>query len=345
MESFLGIGELARASGLPVTALRFYDGAGVLVPASVDPRTGYRRYAPAQVAAARLVARLRRVGMPLDSVRALLAGGDPGPVLDGHLARLEGGLADARRELSVVRSLLDRTEKTMELTLDARALGATIDAVRYAVGRDPEHPALHGVLLESDGTALHAVATDRYRLATAGVPLTGPAVRVLLPAGLIDEVRGLLAAGGTATVAVDGAAVSVAAGGEVVRGTAAPAGDYPDWRRFEPAPARHEVTLDGPAFRAAVAAGPTVAKVRADGEAYRTVVLVLGPDGALTVGGAGDGVQVGVNRDFLLDAISGSDQLVLGLDGPITPLAIRAPGSADWSLLMPVDLTDAPAPA
>lgn len=343
MEGLLGIGELARAGGLPVSALRFYDGAGVLVPAAVDARTGYRRYAPDQVRTARLVARLRRIGMPLADVRALLAGADPGPVLDAHLARLEGGLADARRELSAVRSLLDRTENPMELTLDARALAAAIDAVRYAVGTDPAYPALHGVLLESDGTALHAVATDRYRIATAGVPLTGPAVRVLLPAGLVDEVRALLAAGGTATVAVDGAAVSVAAGGQVARGTAAPAGDYPDWRRLEPAPARHQVTLDGPAFRAAVAAGPTVPKVRDDGAAYRTVVLVLGPDGALTVGGAGDGVQVGVNRDFLLDALSGSAQLVLGLDGPITPLAIRAPGSADWSLLMPVDLADAPA--
>ncbi|HET6532349.1 MAG TPA: MerR family DNA-binding transcriptional regulator, partial [Actinoplanes sp.] len=47
----LGIGELARASGLPVTTLRFYDGAGVLCPAAVDPRTGYRRYAPGQVGA------------------------------------------------------------------------------------------------------------------------------------------------------------------------------------------------------------------------------------------------------------------------------------------------------
>jgi len=39
-----GIGEVARASGLSVSALRFYDGAGVLVPAEVDPATGYRRY-------------------------------------------------------------------------------------------------------------------------------------------------------------------------------------------------------------------------------------------------------------------------------------------------------------
>lgn len=37
-----GIGQMARECGLTVSALRFYDGAGVLVPARVDPHTGYR---------------------------------------------------------------------------------------------------------------------------------------------------------------------------------------------------------------------------------------------------------------------------------------------------------------
>lgn len=43
MDELWGIGRLARASGLTVSALRFYDGADVLTPAVVDPHTGYRR--------------------------------------------------------------------------------------------------------------------------------------------------------------------------------------------------------------------------------------------------------------------------------------------------------------
>lgn len=344
MESFLGIGELARASGLPVSALRFYDGAGVLVPAAVDPRTGYRRYSPAQVGAARLVARLRRIGMPLDSVRALLAGCDPGPVLDGHLARLEGGLADARRELSVVRALLDgASEAPMTFTMSATGLGPALDAVRYAVGVDPAYPALHGVLLERAGGPLHAVATDRYRLAVATAQASGDDGRVLLPVALVDAARDLLSgspAGELAAVTVTGDAVRIAVGDREVRGEAAPAADFPDWRRFAPAPGRHEVALDGPAFRAALAAGPAVTKLReSDGAAYEMVVLTLGTDGELTVGGTGDALRVGVNRDFLLDAVGDRDQLVLQLTDPINPLAVRVPGGADWSLLMPVDLT------
>lgn len=326
MESLLGIGEVARASGLPISALRFYDGAGVLVPASVDPRTGYRRYAPAQVAAARLIARLRRIGMPLASVRALLAGAEPGPVLDAHLARLEDGLAAARRELSAVRTLLDRSEPAMHLSVPTAAL----DAVRYAVGSDPSHPALHGVLLDASDGVLHVVATDRYRLAVVTAPAPGAVGRVFLPVEVVDPVR---AVPGPVTVTVaDGELVVTA--GELSLRTPADADGFPDWRRLEPPAAAHRIALAGPAFRTAVAAGPATPKDR-DGVPYEAVVLTLDGD-ELTVGGTGDTLRVGVNRDFLLDALGSYDQLVLELDGPITPLAIRIPDRADWSLLMPV---------
>ena len=57
-----GIGQMARDCGLTVSALRFYDSAGVIVPARVDQHSNYRWYADDQVPTARLVARLRRVG-------------------------------------------------------------------------------------------------------------------------------------------------------------------------------------------------------------------------------------------------------------------------------------------
>jgi DNA polymerase III subunit beta len=114
---------------------------------------------------------------------------------------------------------------------------------------------------------------------------------------------------------------------------------------LEPAPAPHQVPLDGRTFRAALTAGPATRRTRDDGAAYDAVVLTLAADGTLTVGGDGDALRVGVNRDFLLDAVGAHDQLVLELDGPITPLAVRLPDRADWSLLMPVRLDETPAVA
>ena len=152
----LSIGELARASGLTVSALRFYDGAGVLAPVAVDPHTGYRWYARDQLAPARLVAGLRRVGMPLPEIAAAVRHwGDTGAVaelLAAHLRRLEEGLADAKREISRLRSLFTDEESrmsTIRLTISRDEFAAALATVRFAVGADPELPMLHGVLVES----------------------------------------------------------------------------------------------------------------------------------------------------------------------------------------------------
>ncbi|MGW1468322.1 MerR family transcriptional regulator [Streptomyces sp. NPDC002308] len=69
----LTIGAFARASRLSPKALRLYDELGLLPPARVDPTTGYRFYAPEQLERARLVAWLRRLGMPLARIQRICA--------------------------------------------------------------------------------------------------------------------------------------------------------------------------------------------------------------------------------------------------------------------------------
>ncbi|TDC30815.1 MerR family transcriptional regulator, partial [Micromonospora sp. KC213] len=194
------IGELARASGLTVSALRFYDRCQVLTPALVDPATGYRWYTGEQVAPARLVAGLRRVGLPLAEIGlALRHRHEPavvGRLLDAHLRRLEDGLADARRELSRVRALLGPEEgtATTRVLLSRAALAAAVDAVRFAVGDDPGLPVLSGVLFDVEPDGVRLVATDRHRLAVARAAGTvdGPAARALLPVAAVDRIRTLL---------------------------------------------------------------------------------------------------------------------------------------------------------
>ncbi|SHH11459.1 MerR HTH family regulatory protein [Streptoalloteichus hindustanus] len=75
----IGIGDLATRSGLSHKALRLYDARGLLVPASVDPTSGSRRYGPEQVERARRIGLLRGLGMPLTEIAAVLA-------LDGEAA-------------------------------------------------------------------------------------------------------------------------------------------------------------------------------------------------------------------------------------------------------------------
>lgn len=69
----LSIGQFARRSYLSPKALRLYDRQGLLVPAEVDPGNGYRLYRENQLSDARLIARLRKLDMPLADVAEVMA--------------------------------------------------------------------------------------------------------------------------------------------------------------------------------------------------------------------------------------------------------------------------------
>jgi DNA-binding transcriptional MerR regulator len=76
-DELIPIGRFARLSGLSIGALRHYDELDLLRPADVDRFTGYRRYGRDQLDAARVIARLRDLEIPIDEVRAILSADDP----------------------------------------------------------------------------------------------------------------------------------------------------------------------------------------------------------------------------------------------------------------------------
>ena len=49
MENLLSIGEVARARNINVQSLRYYEKLGVLIPAYINPETGYRYYSLEQL--------------------------------------------------------------------------------------------------------------------------------------------------------------------------------------------------------------------------------------------------------------------------------------------------------
>ncbi|MDT0403252.1 MULTISPECIES: MerR family transcriptional regulator [Streptomyces] len=71
-EELLGIGAFAARARLSAKALRLYDRLGLLAPARVDEATGYRYYRAGQVEAARLVALLRQLDMPLARIAGVV---------------------------------------------------------------------------------------------------------------------------------------------------------------------------------------------------------------------------------------------------------------------------------
>jgi PPM family protein phosphatase len=125
----LAIGAFARAARLSPKALRLYDELGLLPPAFVDPYTGYRFYDPAQLEQARLVAWLRRLGMPLARIRVVcqLAPAQAAQEVAAYWAQVEADTV-SRRDLAafLIASLSGRTAMPAHETL----------AIRYAARSD-----------------------------------------------------------------------------------------------------------------------------------------------------------------------------------------------------------------
>jgi DNA-binding transcriptional MerR regulator len=339
------IGAMARDSGLSISALRFYDSAGVLRPARVDPVTGYRWYAVEQIVQARLIAALRQVSMPLDDIcDVLTTRHDPCAVdhlLDRHLRRLEDSLADARRHLRVARDLLQPERRPVtSLTAAASALAAALAAVRYAASTDPDLPAFNGVLFDYDGNALRLVASDRYRLAVATIASRhqhGPPVRTTAPMPLLNQLNLEFPAGGDVRLALDPRTVTIGAD----HGPALDAA-FPDWERFLRRTPTRQIQITTADLYDRLTTGPTrTIKRTADGIEHDVSVLHV-TDDAVHVLDHDHPDAVGFNREFLLEALDagGTDQLVLTLGDPTEPLAIHRLELFDLvNLLMPTRVT------
>src|ERR1700678_4446942 len=130
--ALMSSGEFARASGLTRKALRLYDELGLLTPARVDPQSGYRFYAPAQLEQARLVAWLRRLGMPLASIRAVsaLSPAAAASELAAYWARVESETASRRELASFLIGYLSGKDAVMSYAAGGELTG------RYAVRCD-----------------------------------------------------------------------------------------------------------------------------------------------------------------------------------------------------------------
>ncbi|WP_405742652.1 MerR family transcriptional regulator [Streptomyces sp. NBC_01525] len=182
----LTIGAFARACRLSPKALRLYDDLGLLPPAHVDPVNGYRRYAPAQLERARLVAWLRRLGMPLARIREVCAL-PPDAAATAVAAYWEQVEADtaARRDLAVfLVDQLSRKDSTMVTTptpVTLRAAALTDGGLVRTANQDAVH-AGRRLLAVADG-----YGADGGRAAAAALAeLTALEARDPAPADLLD---------------------------------------------------------------------------------------------------------------------------------------------------------------
>ncbi|WP_176946777.1 MerR family transcriptional regulator [Lentzea fradiae] len=94
------ISELARAAGVGISTVRFYERRGLVVPTS---RTsgGYRHYDREALRRLKFIRRAQRLGFTLAEVRQLLSmsvePGDLGDVITGKVAEIDERVRDLER--------------------------------------------------------------------------------------------------------------------------------------------------------------------------------------------------------------------------------------------------------
>ena len=191
------IGEFSARSGLTARALRLYDEQGVLKPVGVDSTTGYRWYAEAQLPLARLIAALRRAGLPLALVREVSAAdaGRAHEIVDHWWAAVQAEHAVVARLIPELHHLIEGELVSMTAESDSERpaeLRNMLDAIHRG---DPvavqtalqDTPHLTHLRTESGSTMLGEAAralTDDHapRPRDAGADHLG-VVRLVLDAG------------------------------------------------------------------------------------------------------------------------------------------------------------------
>ncbi|MBP2411163.1 MerR family transcriptional regulator [Brachybacterium fresconis] len=167
-ERLLTISTFARAVGIPGSALRFYAAEGVLVPAEVDSFTGYRYYAPSQIEAGVLVARMRAAGVAVPLMRDFLDASAPEAtrIIDRMIAAHSAQSHRRGLELAALRESIleaERTPQAARATLPGTVLASAIDQVAAATSAASDD--VSGLVWALQDGRLELIATDRYWLA------------------------------------------------------------------------------------------------------------------------------------------------------------------------------------
>ncbi|GED10592.1 MerR family transcriptional regulator [Cellulosimicrobium cellulans] len=140
----LSIGDAARAVGLSIDTLRYYEKEGLLLDPAPRDGGGRRRYGPHDVAWLAGLAMLRETGMSIADVRVIAdlsrrtgTEAERLVVLEGHRERVLGDLERTRRHLAA----LDAKIASYRAVTDVAARdGGGRDAAHGTTDHDQENP-------------------------------------------------------------------------------------------------------------------------------------------------------------------------------------------------------------
>lgn len=123
------INEVEAQVGITKKNIRFYEEQGLLSPRR-NSENGYRDYGEAEVAALRQIKLMRKLGVPLEEIRRMQAGGTVADGMRRHLVTLERERKSLEQSIQLCQSLKDREERLN--ALDAAGLLEEMDRLEQA---------------------------------------------------------------------------------------------------------------------------------------------------------------------------------------------------------------------
>lgn len=240
--------------------------------------------------------------------------------------------------------------QTIEIAQDV--LGRLIEKTHFSMAQQDVRYYLNGMLLETGGKHLRAVATDGHRLALCEAELEGSVEeqQVIVPRKGVLELQRLMTGEGSLNIELGPNHVRIQLDG--IRFTSKLIdGRFPEYDRVIPKESSNQLTAERGAFKSALQRTAILSN-----EKYRGIRLIIRDSGVvmqahnpeqeeaeeeLEVEYSGEDIEIGFNVNYLLDALAAvdGDEVTLSvLDGNSSCL-IRQPGKDDSKfVVMPIRL-------
>jgi effector-binding domain-containing protein len=166
----LKIGDFSTLAQVSIKTLRYYDEAGLLAPAWVDPENGYRYYAAGQMARLHRILALKDFGFSLEEIGRMLGEGVTAEQMRGMLvlqqAEQKKRVEEEGDRLSRISSRIRLIEKENDMAYDVVVKAVPkqkIASVRETIANYQSVGALYGKVASGVGAGM-AQATEAVAL-------------------------------------------------------------------------------------------------------------------------------------------------------------------------------------
>ncbi len=248
---------------------------------------------------------------------------------------------------------VDEISPQQSLTLAQADLRRLLDQTHFSMAQQDVRYYLNGMLLETDGATLRAVATDGHRLALCELALVSKAKttqQVIVPRKGVLELQRILGHEGEVELSIGTNHVRAQIGD--VRFTSKLIdGRFPEYSRVIPASPVHIMKADREVFRhalqrTAILSNEKYRGIRLSLRANAVVVQAHNPEQEeaeeeIEVRYEGEALDVGFNVNYLLDALAAVEgtEIEFGLTDANSSALIRAPGfTSSKYVVMPMRL-------